>query len=129
MQLSGSMVAIVTPFKNGAIDRAAYKNLIEFQDRERDLRDHPLRDDRESATLTNDEHEALIKLTVELVAGRVPVIAGTGSNSTVEALELTAEAKAAGADAALLITPYYNKPPRKGFTVTTDTSPSRWTSR
>lgn len=115
MQFSGSYVAIATPFQEGAIDRAAYRKLIEFQIENGTAGIVPCGTTGESATLSHEEHAELIRMTVELVAGRVQVIAGTGSNSTREALKLTADAKRAGADAALLITPYYNKPSQQGL--------------
>jgi len=111
----GSIVAIVTPVKNGEVDKESYRKLIEFQ----------IENDTggiltcgctgEPATLSMEEHKDLIKYTVEIVNGRIPVIAGTGSNNTEEAIELTNFAKEAGCDAALLITPYYNKPTQKGL--------------
>jgi 4-hydroxy-tetrahydrodipicolinate synthase len=115
MKFQGSYVAIVTPFRDGKLDRAAYERLIDFQIESGTNGIVPCGTTGESATLSHDEHEELIKLTIELVRGRVPVIAGTGSNSTREALRLTAGAKAAGADAVLLITPYYNKPSQQGL--------------
>lgn len=111
----GSFVAIVTPFKNGKIDEKAYADLIEFQIREGTQGIVPCGTTGESATLTHQEHERVIELTVEIVNKRIPVIAGTGSNSTSEAIMLTRHAKDAGADAALLITPYYNKPTQEGL--------------
>ena len=112
---SGAIVAIVTPFSNGKVDEKAFRGLINF------LIDGgisgivPCGTTGESATLSHKEHERVIDITVEEVGGRVPVIAGTGSNSTDEAIRLTKHAKDAGADAALLITPYYNKPTQKGL--------------
>ena len=111
----GSFVAIVTPFKNGKIDEKAYADLIEFQIGEGTQGIVPCGTTGESATLTHQEHERVIELTVEIVNKRIPVIAGTGSNSTSEAIMLTRHAKDAGADAALLITPYYNKPTQEGL--------------
>src|SRR3990167_10600824 len=111
----GSFVAIVTPFKNGKIDEKAYANLIEFQIREGTHGIVPCGTTGESATLSHQEHERVIELTVEIVNKRIPVIAGTGSNSTAESIMLTGHAKSAGADAALLITPYYNKPTQEGL--------------
>ncbi|MCE5229693.1 4-hydroxy-tetrahydrodipicolinate synthase [bacterium] len=115
MQLKGSMVAIATPFKNGGIDTEAYRRLIEFQIENGTSGIVPCGTTGESATLTHDEHEQLIRTTIDLVKGRALVIPGTGSNSTREALRLTRAAKDAGADAALLITPYYNKPTQEGL--------------
>lgn len=113
--LQGSIVAIITPFKNGKIDENAYGDLIEFHISNGTDGIVPCGTTGESATLSHDEHNRLVRLTVEAVAGRIPVIAGTGSNSTEEALYLTRYAKECGADAALLITPYYNKPTQEGL--------------
>lgn len=115
MQLTGSLVAIVTPFKDGSIDEAAFRKLIDFQIENGTNGIVPCGTTGESATLSHAEHEDLVRLTVDAVGGRVPVIAGTGSNNTAEALQLTEAARAAGADAALLITPYYNKPTQQGL--------------
>jgi 4-hydroxy-tetrahydrodipicolinate synthase len=111
----GSFVAIVTPFKDGKIDERAYADLIEFQIEEGTNGIVPCGTTGESATLSHQEHERVIELTVEIVNKRIPVIAGTGSNSTSEAIMLTRHAKDAGADASLLITPYYNKPTQEGL--------------
>ena len=113
--LQGSMVAIVTPFKDGKIDEIKFKELIEFQISQGISAIVPCGTTGESATLTHDEHDQVVRIVVECVAGRVPVIAGTGSNSTREAISLTKHAQDAGADAALLITPYYNKPTQQGL--------------
>ena len=112
---SGSLVAIVTPFKNGAVDETAYRELIEFQIANGTHGIVPCGTTGESATLSHEEHERVVALTVEVVNRRVPVIAGTGSNATDEAIAFTAHAKRAGADGALLITPYYNKPTQEGL--------------
>jgi 4-hydroxy-tetrahydrodipicolinate synthase len=112
---SGSIVAIVTPFRNGKVDERAFADLIEWQIANGTNGIVPCGTTGESATLTHQEHHQVIKLTVEIVKGRVPVIAGTGSNSTDEAISLTRHAKEAGADGALLITPYYNKPTQEGL--------------
>ena len=106
----GSIVAIVTPFKDDKIDERRLSELIEFHISEGTSAILPCGCTGEAATLTHKEQEYMIKLVVDIVARRVPVIAGTGSNSTEEALSLTKSAKGAGADGALLITPYYNKP-------------------
>ena len=111
----GALVAIVTPFKNGAVDEVAFRKLIEFQIAGGSNGIVPCGTTGESATLTFAEHERLIEITVEQVNNRVPVIAGTGSNNTEEAIRLTRHAKAAGADGALLISPYYNKPTQEGL--------------
>ncbi len=111
----GAMVAIVTPFKNGKVDEKAFGDLIEFQIANGTDGIVPCGTTGESATLSYEEHDRVIEFTVEAVNRRVPVIAGTGSNSTEEAVMLTKHAKAAKADAALLITPYYNKPTQEGL--------------
>lgn len=111
----GSIVAIVTPFKDGKIDEKAFRDLIEFQINNGTDGIVPCGTTGESATLSHEEHEKIIGLTIEAVNGRVPVIAGTGSNNTAEAARLTRHAKKAGANAALLITPYYNKPTQEGL--------------
>ena len=111
----GSMVAIVTPFKDGRIDRKRYKELVEFQISQGTSAIVPCGTTGESATLSHNEHDEMVKITTEYVAGRVPVIAGTGSNSTQEAISLTRHAQDSGADASLLITPYYNKPTQQGL--------------
>ena len=110
----GSYVALATPFKNGKIDEAAFRKLIEFHiDRGTDGL-VPCGCTGEAATLTPTEQRHLIKIAVETSDRRIPVIAGTGSNSTHEAVELTSYAKKAGCDGALIITPYYNKPTPEG---------------
>jgi 4-hydroxy-tetrahydrodipicolinate synthase len=111
----GSIVAIVTPFKDGEIDVPRLKELIEFQIANGTDGIVPCGTTGESATLTHEEHHRVIDLTIEVVNGRIPVIAGTGSNSTAESIGLTKHAKAAGADGALLITPYYNRPTQRGL--------------
>ncbi|MDP8217799.1 MAG: 4-hydroxy-tetrahydrodipicolinate synthase [Candidatus Theseobacter exili] len=113
--ISGSLVAIVTPFKNGAVDEGKLVELVERQIREGTRGIVPCGTTGESATLSREEHEKVIRITVETVNGRVPVLAGTGSNSTDEALLMTKYAKEIGADASLLITPYYNKPTQDGL--------------
>ena len=112
---SGSIVAIVTPFRNGKVDERAFGDLIEWQIANGTNGIVPCGTTGESATLTHEEHHRVVRLTVEIVNGRVPVIAGTGSNSTDEAISLTRHAREAGADGALLITPYYNKPTQEGL--------------
>jgi 4-hydroxy-tetrahydrodipicolinate synthase len=112
---TGSLVAIVTPFRKGRVDERALAELIEWQIAKGTNGIVPCGTTGESATLSHEEHNRVIELTVEVVNRRVPVIAGTGSNSTDEAIALTRHAKQAGADAALLITPYYNKPTQEGL--------------
>lgn len=111
----GSIVALVTPFRNGHIDERALGELIEWHIAAGTSGIVPTGTTGESPTLSHAEHDRVIELTVEAVARRVPVIAGTGSNATAEAIRLTAHAKAAGADAALIVTPYYNKPTQHGL--------------
>ncbi len=111
----GSIVAIVTPFKDGKIDEDAYRELIEFQIENGTSGIVPCGTTGESATLSFEEHKRMIKITVEAVKGRVPVIAGAGANNTKEAIELTQFAKEAGADATLQVVPYYNKPTQEGL--------------
>jgi len=111
----GSMVAVVTPFRNGKVDEKAFGDLIEFQITSGTDVIVPCGTTGESATLSHEEHRRVVELTVKIVNKRVPVIAGSGSNSTSETLELTQYAKKAGADGALLITPYYNKPTQEGL--------------
>jgi len=111
----GSMVALVTPFINGRVDEDALRRLVDFQiDNGTDVI-VPCGTTGEASTLDYDEHIRVIEVVVEQSAGRVPVIAGTGSNSTAEAIEITSKAKEAGADGALLVTPYYNKPSQEGL--------------
>jgi 4-hydroxy-tetrahydrodipicolinate synthase len=112
---SGSIIAIVTPFRSGKVDERAFGDLIEWQIANGTNGIVPCGTTGESATLTHDEHHRVVKLAVEVVNRRVPVIAGTGSNSTEEAISLTRHAREAGADGALLITPYYNKPTQEGL--------------
>ncbi len=112
---SGSIVAIVTPFKNGEIDEKAFRELIEFQIANGTDGIVPCGTTGESATLSHEEHDRVIEITIDAVKKRVPVIAGTGSNSTREALRLTRHAYEAGADGALLVCPYYNRPSQEGM--------------
>jgi 4-hydroxy-tetrahydrodipicolinate synthase len=111
----GSMVAVITPFKDGAIDVAAFERLVGFHVDNGAAAIVPCGSTGESATLSHAEHLELIRLAVKVVRGRVPVIAGTGSNATAEAIALTQGARDAGAAAALLISPYYNKPTQEGI--------------
>ena len=115
MDLAGVFTALVTPFKNGKVDEDALKGLIEFQLQEGVDGLVPCGTTGEAPTLSYEEHERVIELTVKYAGGSVPVIAGTGSNSTKEAIELTEGAKRLGADACLLTTPYYNKPTQEGL--------------
>lgn len=112
----GSMVAIITPFdRNGRIDEESFRKLIEFQIQNGTDVIVPCGTTGESATLDHSEHSQVIKICLDQVNKRVPVLAGTGSNSTSEAIELSQHAKQMGADGVLLITPYYNKPSQEGL--------------
>ncbi|MFN3936398.1 MAG: 4-hydroxy-tetrahydrodipicolinate synthase [Gemmobacter sp.] len=111
----GSIPALVTPFKDGAVDFDTLKDLVEWQIAEGSAGLVPTGTTGESPTLSHAEHNAVVEAVVRFAAGRVPVIAGTGSNSTLEAIELTRHAEQAGADAALVVTPYYNKPTQAGL--------------
>ena len=114
-QIKGAITALVTPMRDGRIDEQGLVDLIEFQINAGIHGLVPCGTTGESATLDFDEHKRVIELTVQTVAGRVPVIAGTGANSTLEAIELTESAKASGADAVLSVVPYYNKPSQEGL--------------
>jgi 4-hydroxy-tetrahydrodipicolinate synthase len=111
----GAMVAIVTPFKNGQVDEESLRELIEFQIANGTNGIVPCGTTGESATLTHEEHDRVIEIAIEAAGKRVPVIAGTGSNSTAEALRLTKHAFEAGADGALIVCPYYNRPTQEGL--------------
>jgi len=111
----GAFTAIVTPFKNGQFDEAAYRELIEFQVKGGIHGIVPCGTTGESPTLSHAEHKRVVETCIDQVKKRVPVIAGSGSNNTAEAVELTLHAQKAGADAALMITPYYNKPTQEGL--------------
>ena len=111
----GAITALVTPFKNGQVDEKALRELIEFQIESGIDGLVPCGTTGESPTLTHDEHDRVIEITIDAAKKRVPVIAGTGSNSTAEALRLTKHACEAGADGALIACPYYNKPTQEGL--------------
>jgi 4-hydroxy-tetrahydrodipicolinate synthase len=111
----GSITALITPFKDGKLDVPAFQKLVEWQIDQGTHGLVPCGTTGESPTLSHEEHRQVIELCIEAAAGRVPVIAGTGSNSTAEAIELTRHAKDAGADGALVVTPYYNKPTQEGL--------------
>ncbi len=112
---AGSMVALVTPFKDGRTDWESLEGLVEFHVKNGTNGIVPCGTTGESATLSHQEHDDVVKAVVKSVKKRVPVIAGTGSNSTAEAIRLTQEAEKAGADGALLISPYYNRPTQEGI--------------
>ena len=111
----GAFVAIVTPFVEGQLDEQGLIDLLEFQIANQTHGIVPCGTTGESATLSHEEHHRVVELTIATVKGRRPVLAGAGSNSTAETIELTRHAKKAGADGALLITPYYNKPSQEGL--------------
>ena len=111
----GSFPALVTPFKDGAVEYDALKRLVDWHIAEGSHGLVPVGTTGESPTLSHEEHEQVVEVVVKAVAGRVPVIAGAGSNNTAESLSLVTHAKAVGADAALVVTPYYNKPTQAGL--------------
>src|SRR5271165_7563452 len=111
----GSMPALVTPFKDGKIDEPAYRALIDWQINSGSHGLVPVGTTGESPTLSHEEHRAAIDICIDEARGRVPVIAGAGSNNTVEAIELARHAERSGADAVLVVTPYYNKPTQEGL--------------
>src|SRR5208337_1748435 len=115
MRLRGIFTALVTPFRDGSVDEDALRKLVDFQVREGIDGIVPCGTTGEASTLSYEEHERVIELTVKWVDGKVPVIAGTGSNSTKETIELTEIAKNLGADLALVVAPYYNKPSQEGM--------------
>lgn len=111
----GSIVALVTPFRNGQVDEAKLRELVEFHVAQGTDGIVPCGTTGESPTLTHDEHKRVVEVVVEAARGRIPVIAGTGSNCTAEAIELTRHAERAGAQAALVVNPYYNRPTQDGL--------------
>ena len=113
--LKGSLVALITPFRNGAVDEKAFQSFVDWQIARGTEGVVPCGTTGESPTLSHDEHRRVVELCVEVAKGRIPVVAGSGSNSTAEAIALTRHAKEAGADAALVVTPYYNKPTQEGL--------------
>jgi 4-hydroxy-tetrahydrodipicolinate synthase len=115
LNLRGSFVALVTPFDGGRVSRAKLRDLVEFHIEHGTDGIVPTGTTGESATLSHEEHGEVVEVVVEAVGGRIGVLAGTGSNSTAEAIALTQHAKSIGADGALLVTPYYNKPTQEGL--------------
>jgi 4-hydroxy-tetrahydrodipicolinate synthase len=111
----GSITALVTPMRNGSLDEDALRALIDWQIEEGIHGLVPVGTTGESPTLSHDEHKRVVEICVEVAGGRVPVIAGAGSNNTVEAIELSRHAEKAGADGVLVVTPYYNKPNQEGL--------------
>ncbi len=114
-RIKGSFTALITPFKDGTVDEAAFRRLVDWQLSEGTHGLVPVGTTGESPTLSHSEHMRVVEICVESAAGRVPVVAGAGSNSTSEAVEFTRHAKAVGADAVLSVTPYYNKPTQEGL--------------
>src|SRR5437016_2696980 len=111
----GSFTALVTPFKNGSVDEKAFRDLVDWQIAEGTNGSVPVGTTGESPTLSHAEHHQVVEWCIEQVRGRAPVIAGAGSNSTAEAIEMSREAEKSGADAVLVVTPYYNKPTQEGL--------------
>src|SRR5262245_62477199 len=111
----GSFTALVTPFANGSLDEKAFRGLVDWQIAEGTNGLVPVGTTGESPTLSHEEHRQVVEWCIEQAKGRVPVIAGSGSNSTREAIELSQHAEKAGADAVLIVTPYYNKPTQEGL--------------
>jgi 4-hydroxy-tetrahydrodipicolinate synthase len=114
-RIKGSMPALITPFKNGAIDEMAFRRLVSWQIAEGSHGLVPAGTTGESATLSHEEHRRVVEICIDEAKGRVPVIAGAGSNSTVEAIALSKHAREAGADAVLSVAPYYNRPTQEGL--------------
>lgn len=112
---SGSIVALLTPFKNGEVDGKSFQAFVEWQVAQGTQGLVPCGTTGESPTLSHEEHMRVVELCIEAAGGRVPVIAGTGSNSTAEAIALSRHAREAGADAVLVVTPYYNRPTQEGL--------------
>jgi 4-hydroxy-tetrahydrodipicolinate synthase len=115
VQFRGSFPALITPMKDGKVDESAFRKFVAWQMKEGTNGLVPVGTTGESPTLSPDEHKRVVEICVEVAAGKVPVIAGTGSNNTAEAIEYTVHAEKAGADAALVVVPYYNKPTQDGL--------------
>src|SRR5262245_58167230 len=111
----GSFTALITPFKNGSVDEKAFRDLVEWQIAEGTKGLVPVGTTGESPTLSHKEHEQVVEWCVDQAKGRVPVVAGAGSNSTAEAVSLAKHAEKSGADAVLVVSPYYNKPTQEGL--------------
>jgi 4-hydroxy-tetrahydrodipicolinate synthase len=114
-RIKGSMPALITPFRDGAVDEAAFRKLVSWQIAEGSHGLVPTGTTGESATLSHEEHHRVVEICIDEARGRVPVIAGAGSNSTAEAIALSKHAKEAGADAVLSVAPYYNRPTQEGL--------------
>src|SRR3546814_7685083 len=112
---NGSMVALITPFRNRAVDEDAFRKLVDFQITNGTHGLVPVGTTGESPTLSHDEHKRVVEVVIDQAAGRVPVIAGAGSNNTAEAIDFTRHAQAAGADATLHVAGYYNRPNQEGL--------------
>ncbi len=115
--IKGSLPALVTPFKNGKLDLDTLKKLVEWHIEQGSHGLVPVGTTGESPTLSHEEHDLVVETVINVAAGRVPVVAGAGSNNTIETVRLVEAAKKAGADAALVVTPYYNKPTQRGLIV------------
>ena len=115
VKIQGSIPALLTPMKNGSFDEAAFRKFVNWQIKEGSHGLVPVGTTGESPTLTPEEHKAVVRICVEVAKGKVPVIAGAGSNNTAEAIEYATHAKKAGADAALIVVPYYNRPTQEGI--------------
>ena len=115
MKFTGSYTALITPFKNGGVDEEAFQKFVNWQIEQGTHGLVPVGTTGESPTLTHEEHKRVVDLCIEAASGRVPVIAGAGSNSTAEAVDFAKHAKKAGADGVLVVTPYYNKPTQEGL--------------
>ena len=113
--IKGSLPALVTPFKDGQVDLDTLKKLVEWHIEQGSHGLVPVGTTGESPTLSHEEHDLVVETVVKVAAGRIPVVAGAGSNNTIETVRLVEAAKAAGADAALVVTPYYNKPTQAGL--------------
>jgi 4-hydroxy-tetrahydrodipicolinate synthase len=113
--LKGSLVALITPFRDGKVDEKAFQSFVDWQIEQGTVGVVPCGTTGESPTLSHAEHKRVVELCVDVAKGRVPVVAGAGSNSTEEAIDFTRHAKQVGADAALVVTPYYNKPTQEGL--------------
>ena len=115
VKFSGSYTALVTPFRNGEVDEAAFRKLVDWQITEGSHGLVPVGTTGESPTLSHEEHKQVVEACIKEANGRVPVIAGAGSNNTIEAVDFARHAEKAGADAVLVVTPYYNKPGQEGL--------------
>ena len=113
--IKGSLPALVTPFKNGKLDLDTLKKLVEWHVGQGSHGLVPVGTTGESPTLSHEEHDLVVETVIKVAAGRIPVVAGAGSNNTIETVRLVEAAKKAGADAALVVTPYYNKPTQRGL--------------